>query len=32
VLMLLYLPEACRQVWRESESEPSDASLGEAGE
>jgi TRAP-type transport system small permease protein len=31
VLMLLYLPEACRQVWREAESESSDSSPGEAG-
>ncbi len=32
VLMLLYLPEACRQVWREAESEPSASPPGEAGE
>jgi TRAP-type C4-dicarboxylate transport system permease small subunit len=30
-LMLLYLPEACRQVWLEAEPEPSASSPGEAG-
>jgi TRAP-type C4-dicarboxylate transport system permease small subunit len=31
-LMLLYLPEACRQVWREAEAEPPASSQGEAVE
>jgi TRAP-type transport system small permease protein len=31
-LMLLYLPEACRQVLHETESEPSGTSPEEAGE
>jgi TRAP-type C4-dicarboxylate transport system permease small subunit len=30
-LMLLYLPEACRQVWREAETERSASSPGEPG-
>jgi len=32
VLMLLYLPEACRQVWQEADAEPSASSPGEAVE
>jgi TRAP-type C4-dicarboxylate transport system permease small subunit len=31
-LMLLYLPEACRQVWQEAETEPPTSSKGEAVE
>ncbi|HEX7550065.1 MAG TPA: TRAP transporter small permease subunit, partial [Candidatus Methylomirabilis sp.] len=31
-LMLLYLPEACRQTWRETETEPPASSQGEAVE
>ena len=31
-LMLLYLPEACRQVWREAETQPPASSPGEAVE
>jgi hypothetical protein len=30
--MLLYLPEACRQAWREADTEPPASSQGEAVE